>query len=397
MSRNTIENVWCVIATPYKKENPVIGDNTRQRRVSGEKGLGRLSAARLGNKFRMLTEADDDICWEVTVDWRRISQGDDLSDSFINCELYDDDEIFELSGTQIQIFDLNEPWNEDKLDELEDNLSRLISPFSEANDFRVLFSRSDEDKEEEIEIEAPSFLSRPKYSIRGEADTNGNVSANYEFNPIKEGKPRNCGLEMSWSKIAESVKGKQNFSFDKNGANCGTFNFEIRAWDIAPDDTEEISEQFNIQKSKIRASIRAHKGISVYRDHVLVLPKSDSARDWLGLDFRRIGRVGSRLSTSQIIGYVSISRQAIIRKFRIQATGKGSYRPGKRRNLNEILKAVVSMLENERVIDRTQGIVYEPMEDLLSHLNAEELLVTLNELVENKAFCERCRNARPRA
>ena len=43
------------------------------------------------------------------------------------------------------------------------------------------------------------------------------------------------------------------------------------------------------------------------------------------------------------------------------------------------------MLENERTIDRTQEIVYEPMEDLLSHLNAEELLVTLNELVENKA------------
>ena len=144
MSRNILENVWCVIATPYKKENPVIGDNTRQRRVSGEKGLGRLSAARLGKKLRMLTEADNDICWEVTVDWHSISQGDNLSDSFINCELYDGDEIFEFSGTRIQIFDLNEPWNEHKLDELEDNLSRLMSPFSEANDFRVLFSRSDE-------------------------------------------------------------------------------------------------------------------------------------------------------------------------------------------------------------------------------------------------------------
>ena len=384
MSRNILENVWCVIATPYKKENPLIGDNTRQRRVSGEKGLGRLSAARLGKKLRMLTEADNDICWEVTVDWHSISQGDNLLDSFINCELYDGDEIFEFSGTRIQIFDLNEPWNEHKLDELEDNLSRLMSPFSEVNDFRILFSRSGEEKEQEIEIEAPLFLSKPKYSIRGEADTNGNVSAYYEFNPIKEGKSRNCELEMSWSKIVESIKGKRGFAFDENGAKCGTFNFEIRAWDIAPDDTEEISEQFYIQKSKIRAAIRVRKGISVYRDHILVLPKSDSARDWLGLDFRRISRVGSRLSTNQIIGFVSITAnhnpkiQDTSDRERIASTKEAA-------EFGEILKVVVAMLENERVIDRTQGIVYEPMEDLLSNLNAEELLVTLNELVENKA------------
>ena len=238
------------------------------------------------------------------------------------------------------------------------------------------------DKEEEIEIEAPPFLSKPKYSIRGEADTNGNVSAYYEFNPIREGKPRNCELETSWSEIVENViTGKQGFTFDKIGAKCGTFNFEIRAWDIAPDDTEEISEQFNIQKSKIRASIRAHKGISVYRDHILVLPKSDGGRDWLGLDFRRISRVGSRLSTNQIMGFVSITAN---HNPKIQDTSDRERLVSTRETaeFGEILKAVVSMLEIERTIDRTQGIVYEPMEDLLSHLNAEELLVTLNELVE---------------
>ena len=40
---------------------------------------------------------------------------------------------------------------------------------------------------------------------------------------------------------------------------------------------------------------------------VLVLPKSENARDWLGLDLRRVSRVGPRLSTSQIVGYVLIT------------------------------------------------------------------------------------------
>ena len=95
--------------------------------------------------------------------------------------------------------------------------------------------------------------------------------------------------------------------YPKKAPNCGPFWFEIRAWDIGADDTREISERFTIQRSVIRRAIRAHKGISVYRDGVLVLPKSDNARDWLGLDLRRVGRVGPRLSTSQLVGYVSIT------------------------------------------------------------------------------------------
>ena len=103
-----------------------------------------------------------------------------------------------------------------------------------------------------------------------------------------------------------------------------------------------------------------------------------------GLDFRRISRVGSRLSTNQIMGFVSITAN---HNPKIQDTSDRERLVSTREaaEFGEILKAVVSMLEIERTIDRTQGIVYEPMEDLLSHLNAEELLVTLNELVENKA------------
>ena len=384
MSRNILENVWCVIATPYKKENPVIGNESRQRRVSGEKGLGRLSAARLGRQLRMITKAVDDKCWEVTADWHRISQGDNLSESFINCSEYRGDEIFNESGTLIQILDLNEPWNEKKLDELKDNIARLILPFSELKDFRVLFSSLEEDNNEEIEINSPSFLSRPKYSIKGGVDTHGNISARYEYNPINKGKPRSCELELSWKRIVESIKSKPGFAFDTKNANCGKFEFEIRAWDIASEDTDEISINFDIQKSQIRASIRAHKGISLYRDHILVLPKSDNARDWLGLDLRRISKVGSRLSTSQIIGFVSITAN---NNARILDTSDRERLVSNKEvaEFEEILKAIVSLLENERVKDRSKGVVYEPIKDLLSHINADDLMESIDELVERKA------------
>ena len=38
MSRDMIENVWCVVATPYKRDNPTAVSGKKRRRVSGRKG-----------------------------------------------------------------------------------------------------------------------------------------------------------------------------------------------------------------------------------------------------------------------------------------------------------------------------------------------------------------------
>ena len=113
-------------------------------------------------------------------------------------------------------------------------------------------------------------------------------------------------IESTWeSLIKQKAISKRAQAWKK--PNCGPFQFEIRAWDIGPDDTDEIAERFQIKKGLVRSAIRAHKGVSVYRDGILVLPKSESSRDWLGLDLRRVSEVGTRLSTSQIVGFISIS------------------------------------------------------------------------------------------
>ena len=60
MNRNTIEEAWCTVATPYRNCHPVAKQKgKRDRRTSGEKGLGRLSAARLGKKLEMVTQTED--------------------------------------------------------------------------------------------------------------------------------------------------------------------------------------------------------------------------------------------------------------------------------------------------------------------------------------------------
>ena len=155
-------------------------------------------------------------------------------------------------------------------------------------------------KKNTVEIESPAFLSKPKYSIKGSTNAVGNVTAHYKFAPITNAKPGKSKQMLSWSKIFDDIRNKERFPLDSQGADCGKFKFEIRAWDIATEDTSEIAEHFKLQKTQIRKSIKAYKGISVYRDEVLVLPKSENARDWLGLDLRRVSKVGTRLCIASV-------------------------------------------------------------------------------------------------
>ncbi len=381
MTREIIEDVWCVVATPYRANNPKTRSGKKVRRVAGEKGLGRLSVSRLGDRLHMLTQAPEYPCWELTVNWSEITGGEDLSESFVQCRKYPESSPFQNSGTRIRIYGLKGFWDESRVKDLEDNLARLISPFSDFGDFNVFLSTSDKEETEEIRIEAPVFLSKPKYLIRGKVSGRGDVKAEYCFTPIAEETSRRKRINITWEQIFDEIRNRERFPFDSNGTHCGPFGFEIRAWDIGSEDTKEISDKFDFQKSMIRKAISVHKGMSVYRDGILVLPKSENSRDWLGLDLRRISKVGTRMSTSQLVGYVSITAES----------NPGISDTSDRERLvscldvaefEEILKAVVGKLENERDKDRTKKEREEPMKDLFDELSAEDLIAEVIALAD---------------
>ena len=191
-------------------------------------------------------------------------------------------------------------------------------------------------------------------------------------------------MSRAWETICGEDRDSKRLHFSTQGARCGPFSFEIRAWDIGTADTEEISEAFGYQRAFIRKAIRAHKGISVYRDSILVLPKSENSRDWLGLDLRRVSYIGPRLSTSQLVGYVSISADSNPRisdtsdRERLASCVEVS-------EFETIIKAVVGLLENERSKDRTQVDREEPIRDLFSKLTAVPLVAEVSSLVEEGA------------
>ena len=217
------------------------------------------------------------------------------------------------------------------------------------------------------------------------ADASGNLEGTYQFAPLSpQGVPRTRKVKRSWESICEEFADTKRYQYCSDGARCGPFSFEIRAWDIASTDTAEISETFGYQRRLIRKAISGHKGISVYRDGVLVLPKSENNRDWLGLDLRRVSHIGRRLSTSQVVGYVSISADENPKigdtsdRERLASCVEVS-------EFEAIIKAVVALLEVERGNDRGQPERERPMKDLFSQLSAEPLVDKVNALAEEGA------------
>ena len=380
MTREVLENVWCLVATPFKAQNPMAKGEKNQRRVAGNKGLGRLSALRLGAKLRMLTQAKNSPCWQIDVDWSTLSKTDSLSEGFVLCTEYPEESPFSEtgSGTRLTIYNLNSRWEENQIFELRENLARLVSPFSQVDEFNISLESREGLFDSEIKIDAPKFLDNPKYLMRGQVDENGNVGAEYRFVPVSsEGIPRKKTIEKKWPDIYGDKESNRHIhiptSSSPEKARCGPFDFEIRAWDIAGADTEEIANRFNLKKNQVRKAIRAHRGISIYRDGILVLPKSEKTRDWLGLDLRRVSRVGTRMSTNQIIGYVSISAE---RNPAIKDTSDRE-RLVSRPEVAEfeaILKTLMTLMEQERDSDKREREKENQKTDLLfDRLSAKDL------------------------
>ena len=380
MDYPTIQDVWCVIATPFRQERPVIRLGQRSRLVTGEKGLGRLSAARLGRDIRVITKTDGGSVLEFSLNWDDLFAVDDLTDTTFDVSRLPTEAFDGEHGTRIRIGALNSNWSDEKIEDLQENLVRFVSPFAKVEDFSLRLDVSGGGGQSDIRsIKAPPFMSKPKYAIEGSVDTDGAIRSEYRYRPIDGSNGRERELREDWAVNRDSLPRSEQKGLNELNAGCGSFQFEIRAWDLTKDDTRDIAEHFGESRQHVRGVITSQRGVSVYRDDVLVLPKSDGARDWLGLDLRRVSRVGSRLSTSQVVGYVRITKSD---NPRIVDT---SDREGLVSNpatvaFRHLVTRIVTLLESERDIDRMKAKDIGTAKDLFANLSAEPLVAKLEGL-----------------
>lgn len=180
MTADTIRNAWAVIATPYKKKTPIVERDGKIRRVSGNKGLGRFSAARLGRYLTIITKSDSEDTITANIDWENFINSENMSDCKIIMS-YDADNKFEASGTLIRISGLYENWDDNKVKDLENSLSRLLSPFDSADNFSITLNYAS--YATPVAIKPHSFITKPTYSISGTVQEDGDIVWNYIYAP----------------------------------------------------------------------------------------------------------------------------------------------------------------------------------------------------------------------
>ena len=225
---------------------------------------------------------------------------------------------------------------------------RLLPPFETKDDFTIGLSKPglfDID----VDVTPPEFLSHPKYFIRGKVDVSGKVHYRYEFNPIVGKGKRNATGVIGWDQIQE---GSSDDAIKNSGApRFGPFAFEIRGWDIAPNDTQEIAERFELKKASVRPTSAPIRGSPSTATGCWYFRSPRVSHDWLGLDLRRVGRVGPRLSTTQLVGYVAITAaenahlEDTSDRERLASTPEVIA-------FEETLRAIVEKMEQERDKDR---------------------------------------------
>jgi signal transduction histidine kinase len=140
MTRETLERGWLVISNSMKREQKRRGETSKRGRTPlGDKGLGRLSAQRLGYNIEIITRtAEEEVEHYVGFSWREFENVERLTQVPVKLETRP---AKRKHGTRIVISELRNPeaWTGPKqIASLETGLSTLLSPFRDVEKFRVL-------------------------------------------------------------------------------------------------------------------------------------------------------------------------------------------------------------------------------------------------------------------
>jgi len=397
MDRNLIENVWSVVATPYRRQHPVVKKGNRGRRVTGEKGLGRLSTARLGTKLEMFTQRRGKPCWKVDVDWGNIDSSAELASCVLSVSEYKGEVPWKSSGTVVRIFELRSDWQrkpEEEMEELRNQLARFLPPFEDKGDFQIQVTSPGQDAQP-IRIERLKLVDNPPYRIAGTVDERGTLRFEYRYS--FDGKKRSAKAERQLTVLPppeEETAGKPSA---EAATSCGPFKFEFRVWDLDKDVLLKLSERFGYagkaQDLRTFFAKGPYAGVSLYRDGVIVLPKTDAASDWLKLNLRRVSRVGTRLSSNQFIGYIEISSvdNSALRDTSDRERLVDNHAS---RQFELFVYEIVGELEDQRTRDKEEaGHKEPPFADLLSELKDETFAKTITDLAERDASWDEVKQA----
>ena len=312
MSLKDLDRNFLVIGTPSRKKEveAALQRGDKQTPYLGEKGIGRLSAMRLGERLRVETaKATDTHLNILEIDWEKFGDIDAMLDQIpVAPETGDTKPKKDWSGTSIVISDLLENWTESRVREMaEYDFARLTDPFADAGS-RPRIAIYWNGERIAIPIMSSAILNAANARVKGTYEIiNGLpvLTCNFEALSLGFDHPvEQQSLKLPVEDLQAAIIGKDGPVEDSALTSVGPFSFEAHWYNrrrLSGIDT--IGDQRAVRELQQKWS-----GILLFRDRFRVFPYGEDEDDWLELDRRALRRSGYTLNKTQFIGRVTISR-----------------------------------------------------------------------------------------
>lgn len=314
MSLQDLERNFLVIGTSSRKKEveAALSRGDKESPYLGEKGIGRLSAMRLGERLRVETaKTTDNHINLLEIDWAKFSDIDAMLDQIPVAPVASGPKPkSDWSGTSIIISDLLENWTETRVKELaEYDFARLTDPFTDAGS-RPRIAIFWNNERIAIPFMATSILDAAHARVTGSYEIRDNspvLTCTFEALSLGFDHPvEKQTLKLPVEDLQAAIIGKDSPVDDSALNSVGPFTFEAHWYNRRRLSTvDSIGDQRAVRQVQQKWS-----GILLFRDRFRVFPYGEDDDDWLELDRKALRRSGYTLNKTQFIGRVNISRTA---------------------------------------------------------------------------------------
>ena len=276
----------------------------------GEKGIGRLSAMRLGDRLTVETARESDRRLNLlNIDWSAFDNLDAMLDEIdVVPELSGTKPEPGWSGTRLIIGDLGADWTYDRVKYLgEHDFARLTDPFADTKR-RPRIAIFWNGRRTPVAHMDRNLLSYAHAAVRGqfEYQESGPVfECTFEAIDLGFDHPHEVERRVLETADLESAISGTSAEVPLSALNdLGSFEFEVYWYN-----RRRLGRIDSIGDQKVVRDLqRRWSGILLFRDGFRVLPYGEDDDDWLALDRRALGSIGYLLNKAQFVGRVTISR-----------------------------------------------------------------------------------------
>jgi signal transduction histidine kinase len=315
MTLGDLENIYLTVGTPHRLNER---NSDSQRVILGEKGIGRLSAMRLGNRLHVTTATAADKAWnDLKIDWNDF--GRDASQLLEDIEIapYRGDVKHDAAahGTTIHITDLNTTWSLRKLAEIAaSELCRFTDPFAQNNRFPIHLRLNGNavpiPRMNEILSDHAHAYVEARLTIEGKPDDpiailEGKVQYRRSGSTDDALAGRTLTFRYGNAEIASLLTKREDPDVDLDAVlRLGPFSMKCLWFNRRLLKAVEIDDSTLDLKKAVR---QWSGGLMIYRDGFRVPPYGGPDDDWLDLDRGALAAQGYKVNRAQLVGKVDIS------------------------------------------------------------------------------------------